>query len=782
MKKLCMTFFAVAIGLCLGLGSLPKAQGQETKSEEFTLEEITVTAEKRTVNIQKEAMNIAAISGDDIKEHALSSVADVLDGLAGVKVMGSQLGGNIFIRGIGSGIDTNMASPSVALQKDNVYIGQAEGVMSGIYDVDRIEVLYGPQGTLYGRNAAGGQVNVITKNPTFTKFEANGSLSIGNYNKQDFSAALNMPFSSTFSARLAIDEKYHSAYISDGSGTDNKISSRIKMLYKPSDKASFLLTGDFTWDKSKVKNTVPVPGSAGQLPPPMPWVDATIPTTGWVIPTGGDAWTNDVYHPAPVNNTKYQLFSLQADIDMGFAKLTLIPTLNMNDRDFWSNLITGDAVPLAAGGGLSEQRFKEKQWTGEARLANGENSPVSWVVGLYYLKSNNRNPLQTTQDARAVAEAAYTTGLVQQGPGGGGGINTSTIGEKDLPLVSNYQTPKDTYAAFGQMTYPVTDKFRLVGGVRYNNDNNDLKMRIIIWDMSGALYPDYYAKSVAVGGRHEYDSGVFTYTNKSQPFTYKGGIEYDLDSSKMLYAGIATGFKAGGLNTMAIFPPLAFDPEKLTSYSAGAKTRFMNNQLQLNIEAYYYDYNGYQVQLHGGTFVDPLTGQVNTGGNFMGNAKKGNSFGLEFRPDWLITANDRVTAEFAYMKTKLGELVLPANMGAPPLDVTGTDLPNAPHLSGTLSYEHIFYLEDGSTVTPKFSTKITEGYWNTIEKNQPGAYQGSYSMSDFYLTYASASGKYIASLWGKNLEETVATDYVFPLYRRVIMDPRTYGLTFSVKF
>jgi len=776
MRKSFMIFFTVAMGLCFMLVSFPVAHAQETSSTEFTLEEITVTAEKQVKNVQKEAMNIAAISGDDIKEHNVTNVSEVLEGLAAVKVMGSQLGGSIFIRGIGSGIDTNMASPSVALSKDNINIGQSEGVMSGIYDVERIEVLYGPQGTLYGRNAAGGQVNVITKNPT-DKFEANGSLSVGTYKLTNYSAAINVPFASTFSGRLAIDEKYHDAYIDDGSGTANTFSSRVKLLYKPTDKFSVLMTADFTWDRSATKNTVPVPGSAGKISigPDSTWVDSTIPTKGWVQVMPGDAWSNDAYHPAAKNNTKYQLYSLQADLDMGWSKLTLIPTLNKNYRELWSNLIEGVAT---VGQSLNQQVFQEKQITGEARLANGANSPITWVMGLYYSKNDNKNPNEQGVDARATAEADYTTGTV----GRGGAVDTSTVGLADNVLIYNYQTPHDSYAAFGQATFPVTDRFRLVGGLRWNNDNNDLKMRIIIWNATDK-YPTYYAKTTLTSdGRHEYDSGVFTYTNKSQPFTYKGGIEYDLDSTKMLYLNFTTGFKAGGLNTMGIFPPLAFDPEKVVDYSAGAKTRFMNGQLQLNVEAYYYDYTGYQVQLHGGSYRDPLTGQLNTNGNFMANAKKGTNSGLEVRPDWMITANDRITAEFAYMKTKFGELVLPGNFGLAGLALTGTDLPNAPHLSATLAYEHIFNLEDGSTITPKFSTKVTQGYWNTCEKYQPGAYTEGYSMSDFYMTYAAASGKYNAVLWVKNIENNDVTNYVFPMYRRIINDPRTSGITFNVKF
>jgi iron complex outermembrane recepter protein len=784
MKKLLMVFLTVALGFVLGFGMQSNAFAQETKSEEFTLEEITVTAEKRAVNIQKTAMNITAVSGDEIATHAVSNVSEVLDGLAAVKVMAGPMGGNIFIRGIGSGLDTNMASPSVSLQKDNVYLGQSEAVLGALFDVERVEVLYGPQGTMYGAGSAGGQVNVITKNPS-DKFEANGDLSVGTYRLNTYNAALNVPLSSVFAARLAINQQYHDGYLSDGSGSSDKFSSRIKLLYKPSDKVSVLLTTDFTWDKSSTMNTVPIPGSAGNLPADPgrggAWADPTLPTTGWVIPYGGDEWTNDLWHPKPRNNTKYQLYSLQADVDMGFAKLTFIPTLNTNYRSLWSDLITGSSI---AGADLMNQTFREKQYTAEMRLSNGSDSPLIWTTGVYYLKRNNRNPNEVTTDLRAQALSLWDTGSVPPSPGGpppGAPIAIHTV---DNPLVANYQSPQDSYAAFGQATYPVTDKFRVVGGLRWNNENNKLKMRIVIWDVTqnGGLSQYYSQATATADGRHEYDSGVFTYTLKTHPFTYKGGLEYDVDSTKMLYATYSTGFKRGGLNTIGTFPPVPYDPEKVINYSIGAKTRFMDNTLQVNAEAYYYDYTGYQVQTHGGRYYDPLRGQYMDSPGQIANAKDGTNSGVEISTDWLMTAEDRLSVTFAYMKTELGEFVVPAQGPAPEMVLTGTDLPKAPHFSGTLGYEHTFSLEDGGTITPKFQTKLSTGFYNTIEQNLVGSHSDGYSMSDFYLAYASANGKYSTVLWVKNVENSVVTDYVFPLYRRIIMEPRTSGITFSVRF
>lgn len=165
------------------------------------------------------------------------------------------------------------------------------------------------------------------------------------------------------------------------------------------------------------------------------------------------------------------------------------------------------------------------------------------------------------------------------------------------------------------------------------------------------------------------------------------------------------------------------------------------------------------------------------------NADKGTNAGLDVNTDWLITANDKISFSFAFMNTEFGALILPPNTwSSVPTTLTGTDLPNAPHFSGALEYNHIFMLENGAVITPGFRIKISTGYWNTHQKYLAGSYTESFRMSNFYLTYMNSSGKDSVSLWGKNLENQAITQYAFPRYRKYINEPRTIGLTFSANF
>jgi iron complex outermembrane receptor protein len=387
--------------------------------------------------------------------------------------------------------------------------------------------------------------------------------------------------------------------------------------------------------------------------------------------------------------------------------------------------------------------------------------------------------------------------VASQGPPPGSQVDPFA---SNNPITQTIRERQEGFALFGQATYPVTDRFRLIAGIRKNNEPSTTKYRIIVYNVTAdgkygtnPNVPGYVsnlydqttevADPTAPGGvRHVYDTGIAVYKLKKSPFDYTGGMEFDLGKNSMLYATYKTSFKKGGLNFQTSVPPQTYDPETIKAYTLGTKNRFMNNQLQLNAEAYYYDYDGAQV-FCATQYWDELS-QSTRQAMMIINAKKTQTFGMEVSTDWMVTANDRISTSLAYMNTEYGEITLPANpmAGSDEFVLTGTDLPNAPHWSGTLGYEHIFTLDSGATITPSLRTKVTAGYWNTHEKYLAGSYTEGFRQSQFFITYADASGKYNVSLWCKNLENKAITNYAFPRYRKFIGEPRTTGLTFSAKF
>jgi len=742
--------FIVALGIVFALtGITPlSVNAQETKTDEFTLEEITITAEKHTSDLQKTAISLSAVTGDEVREKAITSIDSLLMDVPGVEVGGFQTGKMLFIRGVGSNVSPYLDNdPSNALMLDGVYSGKAEAVMGAVYDISRVEVLRGPQGTLYGRNAIGGTVNLISNAPS-DKFEAIGNIQMGDYNLKHFDGSINTPISDKMAMRIALLRETRDGYLSGGTENADKLSFRAKLSYKPTDKISFLATIERNEDNSDGQDTVPVPGSAGHLSA-FGWVSGFDYTKGWVVPVGADAWTNDEWHTSDstLYNQIFNTYTLQMDLDLGWGQLTLLPSYSDSLMTIWGG---SSADAQAASQAISKRT--QKQWSGEARLASKEDSTFKWLLGYY---------MQTYKNADLSSSTTLT-------------LSTTA----NALSWATYREPGGTQAIFGQATYPVTEKFRLTAGMRYNIDNRKMNYRFGYGNLTDTANA-YYDQAALVDGLLQYDSGLRHYKSDLNSFTYKAGIEYDLSESSMLYTQVSTGIKSGGLNTGA--PPTTYDPEKLTAYEIGSKNRFLNNQLQVNTEAYYYDYDNMQQTIRTITYV---AGVQNYASQILG-AGPTHFYGGEVETDYMLTLNDRVKTSLTYMHAEYGDLTLPISPFGTYSAVTplkGTQASKSPKWVGTLEYQHSWLLDDGAGISASIDTRLSSGFFVTIEKYLPGSWQKGYHRSNTHVTYSSASGKWSTGVWIKNIENEAQTTMVMPNYRRMITDPRTFGMTLSVKY
>jgi iron complex outermembrane recepter protein len=747
MSKSNSLLLTITTMLCFVLGGLPSLYAQEPGNGEFTLEEITVTAEKRVENVQKTPISVTAITGESIVENAQVTLESVLRYVPALQVQKSPQGGQIYIRGVGANGDSNWVDPSIALTLDNVYSGRAESVFAGMYDIDRVEVLRGPQGTLYGRNATGGSINVITKNPGFKKFEADGNFQVGNYSLWHFDGAVNVPISDTFGFRIALLREHRKGYYTNGGMESNPTAVRGKFLFEPTEDISMLLTLDYSHTDNLDNTTVPMAHAGG--PPFFMW--DTDPDNPWFV---------DSMHPADVKKDTFKTVSLKLDYDFDWATLTFIPAYTHSSRfvitDLIAGLFNGPGNPPKTSLGAGSTMV-ENQYTVEARLSSPEKSTLKWVVGSFYLTTKN-------QMAGDIGPSA--TVFTQYG--------------------NNH--PASSVALFGQATYPVSDQFRVTAGLRYTKDSKST---------------DWGIKSIytAPGGT-PYDTGLHTMENQYTAITYKAGVEYDLNAASMIYGQISTGYKSGGFNTSSA-PPTTYKPEKLMAFELGSKNRFLDNRLQVNAEAYLYNYDKYQVQypFHGpypipADNVPPTADPAGQFNQYIANAETGKNYGVDLEMKALITTNDQVDVTFAYQHARYGELVLhtevPPNstLPQPPgppgqivaYSLTGTPVANTPAWSGTIGYQHSFVLPNGGVITARGQSKISDGYWATIEKHFEGSRQEGFHRSDANLSYAAASGVWSVNAWIKNIENDYQKTTIMPLWRMMISDPRTYGATISIKW
>jgi len=758
---------STALTLALGFAPYAEAQTTATTSSSQKLQTVTVTAERRTANLQKTAIAITTVSGATISRDSLQTLTAVLAEIPALSVAGDPHGANISIRGVGGNGDSNFVDTDVISMYDDVYNGRSEGTGTAMYDVNQVEVLRGPQGTLYGRNAAGGVIDIVTNNPVIGKYNVGLNLVAGNYNLLHADGYINVPVTSVFAVRVAGAVTSRDGYVQactcgggGGGDADHSLGVRVKALYQPNTDLSVLGDVDYWHEYGFGNETTSGANPATSGGPPF---------FNWPVNTSNPWQEDDKYHPADIDNFKFLTLSAHAIYNLNdWAAITFIPSYSDNYRYEDSNLVTGIAPqpPFTPGSNSAfmVQAYRDHQYTGELRASNPVGSKLIWVAGLYYLHDENYSTL--------VGSATPTAGTWYDG----------------------YQSPSPTTskAVFGQVTYPVTDRFRVTAGLRYTQDqkltNFGVCTTVVGTDTClPATSPVYY------------NTGLKSYPEKYGDLTYKFGVEYDVLPSAMVYAQIASGYKAGGFS-YAVSPPHPYLPEKITAYEVGIKSRWLNDTLQVNAEAYYYNYNQLQIQYN--TYTTGEFGYGPVPDNILAlvkadeptatiqqqnqglelNAETGVNKGFEIESKWRFTPNDELDFSPAVIDANYGKVLVP-NYAY----LTGRPIIEDPKFSGSLAYQHDFDNTFNGMTTLHVDSKYSSGYWLNVAEDKGGtnffnAWQGSWFVENASATYTPNAGNYVITLWGKNLLNTAVKTFSFPLGRVMLNDPRTFGATVNLKF
>lgn len=396
---------------------------KEDKAKEVKLHEVTVTAERRKESAQRTSISLTAVSGEEARDRGQTTLQQVIGDTPALAIQQTPQGGQVYIRGVGSSGDSNWVDPAVGLMLDGVYSGRAEAVLGSLYDVARIEVLRGPQGTLYGRNSTGGTINVIANEPEKT-FGAGVNTQLGNYNLKHVDGMVNVPLGESFAARVAAVREKRDGYFSNNGYASDLAGARLKLRATPTKALTLGLTLDHYRQKGNGATTVP---RAIDNPPPF----ATWPTYPSQI---SDPWQVDDLHPADIQDIKFDTVSGHLDYNFGVASLTVIPAHVESKRRVSSDLVAGTALSPTLGTSL----WTEKQNSVEVRLTSPAASSFKWVVGTYYFESENNQ-----------------------------------VGQLGSPLsydVYGQRVPLTSKAVFGQTALPVASGLRLIVGARYTED------------------------------------------------------------------------------------------------------------------------------------------------------------------------------------------------------------------------------------------------------------------------------------------------------------------------
>lgn len=531
------TFLAKSASvLTLALVAMPGSAFAQTSAASDTdsagLEDIVVTAERRSTNVQDVPISITAISGDELLRQNVIGTRG-LGGLAPNVNIGQDARGIVIsVRGVSSQGVTFSRDPSIAFHVDGVYQPRPTGASGTFYDLDRVEVLRGPQGTLYGRNATGGAVNVITAKPTFTGVNGYANLSYGNYDAISGQAAINLPLvSDKLALRVAGSMTKHDPYApnlaSGMPGLDDQDDQALRahLLFVPANNVRVLLSSDYQWQ-----------GGHGAL-----IASLTRPARSVQLNT-----------PGYQRNRLYGT-SAEISVDLGGVEIVSL-TSSRRDKQLW----VSDGDETTTGNSSILLRNTGKQFSQEVRLVSNGEGPLQWIAGANYFRETNAD------EGTLFTALNFQTGTAQQRSG-------------------RRSTAK---SVFGQFDYTIADVLTLTAGARYTEDSkiapNGINQNFTATTNNGLNITTFV-------GTNSY---VASTPYKSDKITWRVGAKWDVSDQSNVYASVVTGYKAGGLNT----PPfLNYDPETLTAYEFGTKNRFADNRLQLNASAFLYKYKDYQI-------------------------------------------------------------------------------------------------------------------------------------------------------------------------------------------
>jgi iron complex outermembrane receptor protein len=719
---------AVALVLAATANAQTSTQGTDTQTGKSApqggITEVIVTAERRSTKISRTPVAITAVSGDEVRDKGLNSVGEVLTKTPAIVVQNSTKGQAIFIRGIGSTGDAQEGGdPAVNLNIDGVYQQQAIVPLASSLDVSRVEVLRGPQGTLYGRNSNAGSINVITTDPTREAISGFVNVDVGNYSARRAEAAINVPLTDKAAARFAIVGNQHDGYYSNGGGSADGYAARAKLKLWSTDRLTMTLSALYSAETGNPASTVPAPLNKDD--PYNTTYPAYDGTNGNPLFPPLSAGPSPVPHG--VQDVNFSQVNGQLDYQFDFATLTILPA-------FTHTYQYQDTVLLPLG--ASAQETSEDAQSLEARLTSAPASRLTWVVGLYgYSSDDDRTPF-----AEEKVDFAHAVVL--------------------LPSNQAVRYSAKTYAAFGQVTVPVTDKLRLTGGARWTHDEKETDF-------------DYFTTTT--------DSTVGpSYQNEYSKSTYKAGAQYDLSGRTIIYGQGSTGFKAGGVNANGS----TYEPEEITAYEIGSKTRLFDNKVQLNLSAYSYNYKGYQARVNA-----PDCSDANGFSQQTINAASLKNYGGEAEITAQPTRHDRFYTTAAYLKAK-GQFQYDNGICSAGLithdylDVTQAP-PNSPEWSGLMGYEHHFDMARGSSLNASIDMRWSDGYDTSIDQSDYD-HQGWFTRTDATLVYTLPGDKVRVKAYIRNIENKVQKLFTLappiPFAALEISDPQTYGLTLMVKY
>ncbi len=753
------------VGVSLMVGMAGLAHGAATEASGATapstdVDAVVVTAQKRSENIQQVPISIQAFSGKQLQSLGIKSSVDLGAVTPNVDIALVAGPGNqpiITIRGIGPN----------GVYVDEVYLSSPAEQSFATFDLDRVEVLKGPQGTLYGRNTSGGAIDFVTRKPT-DYYTGDFHFEYSNYETFNVEGGVGGPLAPHLDGRVSFVYNYSSGYVhndyddSPANGMNN-YAARIQLLYKSDDnlKVLFNIHGgqvdNLPTEYRHIGDFVPASlatGSPTQCTLAQTYAGGCVDLFGYGTPKNFDEGSYNRTQHLRINSLGA---SLRADYDLDGITLTSLSAFEHNDKLHPED---SDASPNR----LLEINFGVRSNTFTQELRASQNTTkYNWVSGLYFLTEK----LEQNQPIFILLDGDKFFG----GPGAADGVAFQAFDRSDQ--VTN------AYAAFAQGDYAITDKLKLTLGGRYTEEQKGFNYDGSVQFQSGG--ENNFGPIIPLADVNE---GL-----RSSAFNWRVALDYHLTHDILAYGSIATGFKSGDFNGsfLSLIPvEIALQltpvkPEHVTAYEIGAKTSFFNNRLVFDAAAFYNKYDDLQVFV----LVNPPPGD--TSGlpvNVLDNAQRAHTEGIEAQMIARPAPRLTLSTQIGLLTTRLDSYVAARAPGTP--DYSGNQLPNSPRFSfaGLLDYKQPV---PSGNVDFQFSASYkSHQFFDTT--NDPYITQDGYWIENLRVAYAPTAAKWEIAGFVRNLSnkeyylDKFDLTSPFGFIQGIIGTPRTYGMEANYKF
>jgi len=743
----------------------------------FALEEVVVTAQKRAESLQDVPLSVQALDGTKIKEANIQQISELSAYIPNFQMTQTTVGNNVYIRGIGSGVNQGFEQ-SVGMFVDGIYAGRGQQFRAPFLDVARVEVLKGPQDTLFGKNTLAGAINITTERPT-DEFEGELTATYGEeYDEQEYTGMISGPLTETLSGRLVgkyakSDGFFENIYTGGSTPVSEESMVRASLLWDASDTLQVFAKVQ-SGKLDTYGRSVQVSNADGNFFAVGGLINEDLDSMADYIAAGEDAQFDDKTTSDSFSPEKFESENNSAllEIESTLAGHTLTSITGYSEYSY-DDITDADFGPLK----IIEQGVKQdfEQWSQEFRLTSEHDGAVQYVTGLFLQK-----------------QELSSRGSID--------VDLSPFGVKPIFDLIGYPEAVSTYrkmdqdtttaAVFGQLDWSVTEALNLTFGLRYGYEKKEATQSVDVTEFQDPNVVTSDPGSIAIAyalagtGVHAYED-----SRSGAQFTPTLGAQYHFEGGNMVYIRLAQGFKSGGYNeaeTSGIEERFSYDDEEATSFEVGSKMRLLDGAATLNTSVFYTEYENRQVSsFEGLVFV-------------VGNAAKSISQGVEIDGRWRAAERLTLGLSMAYLDSSYSEFSngtceafdtdAAKRVGEQcRADLAGATTEYAPEWSASLNMRYVQPVGEALQLALQLDANYADDFYfqQDLDSNDM---QEAQTIVNARLSLFDDSGEWEVALVGKNLTDKVssASGADIPLFTgahyKIAKAPRTVKVQGTYRF